>query len=313
MFHDPHKGMTYQESSRSYLIVVVNDILDPVPHFLRYGLTMLQAEAVGDPPVVDNHSRLPFLLERRVHPFQRRAETPGADQFVPRLPRDPCVVAAPEEDEVGVDGVAFVGAGFGSGAPDFLTPFVVGDHVHFILGEIEGFLDADGGLNERGGGAGGVLGEAHDEPDEVVEDVGGDRIQQAFDNGAGYECGARDAEESRGNNARGRAGDVRDCGEEEDAADEVEVLISLALDLLPVAADDFQENVGAYGVAHENDFGRAAGRVTDIVDTSVQEFFNVGDLFFKAGKLRRAWSVLDRRFETGERVPADVEVACLQG
>lgn len=75
---------------------------------------------------------------------------------------------------------------------------------------------------------------------------------------------------------------MRYGGEEEDAADEVEVFVSLALDLPPMAADDFQKNVGAYGVAHENHLGRAAGCVTDFVDTSVEELVDIIDLFFKA-------------------------------
>lgn len=175
--------------------MVVDDILDPAAHFLRHGLTMLQAEPMRDLPIIDKHCRLPWILGRRVSLLQRYADSASADQFVPRLPRDPCVVTAPEEDEVGVDGVALVGAGFGGGTPDLLAPLVVGDHVHFVFGEVEDFLDAHGGLDERGGGAGGVLGEPHDEADEVVEDVGGNQVQQGFDYGAGHVCGAGDAEE----------------------------------------------------------------------------------------------------------------------
>lgn len=177
-------------------MMVVNDILHPTPYFLRHDLAMLQAEPVRDPSLINQHCRFPFVLGGETCCLlQRRSIPAGLYEIIARLPRDPGVVLAPEEDEVGVDGVFAVGARIGGGAPDLLAPLVVGDHVHFVLGEEEHLFDADGGFDERGGGAGGVLGEPHDETDEVVDDVGGDEVHEGFDDRAGYMRGTGDAEE----------------------------------------------------------------------------------------------------------------------
>lgn len=167
----------------------VDDVPDPLSDLLRDDFTVLETKAVRDlHSFINVHGRLPIIRALL-------QESPGANQFVAGLLRDPRVVVAPEEDEVRVDGVALAGPGVGGGAPDLLAPLVVGDHVHFVLGEVEDLLDADRRLDERCRSPGGVFGETHDKADEAVEEVRGDEVGQSFDDGTSYVGGAGDSEE----------------------------------------------------------------------------------------------------------------------
>lgn len=103
----------------SVLVVIADNLLDPSAHLLGNHLTMPDTEAMRDLLVVDPHSRFPavgwggdFGSEGGGGRGNFGSPEPaGGDEVVAGLLGNPCVFLAPEEEEVGVDGVFAVGAG----------------------------------------------------------------------------------------------------------------------------------------------------------------------------------------------------------
>lgn len=181
----------------SSVVMIPDDVLHPRTYLLGDNLAMLDAKGMRDPLVVDKHARFPGIDGRNARGGGYRREGGSGfglgidvatcgNEVVACLLGDPSVALAPEEDEVGVDGVVTVGAGFGGGAPDFFAPFVVGDHVEFVFSKVQDSFDARGAFDEGCCGSSGVFGETHDCSDEVVEHVCWNEVGESFDESICY-------------------------------------------------------------------------------------------------------------------------------
>jgi ACS family pantothenate transporter-like MFS transporter len=133
-------------------------------HILRrplgHGHRMPQAEPMRPlAGLVDLHNRLP-----RLTPVAPRARL---DQPIARLVRNPVILLGEQEPQRRARMLVLRRR---RSAPDLVVPEVRVDLEHFVARHVQRLLDADGGFDEGGRGAGGVGGEGEEPFDEGGEE-----------------------------------------------------------------------------------------------------------------------------------------------
>lgn len=135
------------------------------------------------PRLIHLHQWLPFL------PIGPSLPAPRLDQLIPRLIRDPVIVLAEQEEQLGPRVLQRAGVG---GPPNLSVPGVGGDGGQLVTSHVQGLLDAMARLDKRGGGGGGVGRVTEHEGEELSEDGGGDEEgeeagEEVGDEGEGWE------------------------------------------------------------------------------------------------------------------------------
>jgi len=138
------------------------------------------------PPLrlVHLHDRLPALRPFDLHLVPVAKPAPRPNQLIARLVRNPVIFLRKQKPHRRSGMRMFRRGRIRRRAPDILVPDIRVDLEHFVARHVQGLEDAVGGLDERGRGVRGVLGEGHYPRDEFCEQGEGEKHgDEACDDG----------------------------------------------------------------------------------------------------------------------------------